>query len=366
MRAHVAHVSTVHPSSDTRIFVKECRSLAGAGYEVSLVATHSKRETRDRIQIVPLKRRLSRAERMTWGSLGALRETILCGASVCHLHDPELIPAGLLLKALGRTVVYDVHEDLPRQIGVKHWLPTGTHRAVAVFAELLEGLAVRCFDAVVTATPQIARRFAGRNPNTVVIRNFPLETEFVTVSAWDSRQPHACYVGAITRERGIEDLVEAFDGMGAELHLAGTFYPGDLQAHLAGRPGWDKVVYRGQLDRAGVTEMMNSCKVGIVCLRPTPNYVDSLPVKMFEYMAAGLPVVATDYPVWREIVEGAGAGILVPPCDAGAIREAVQYLLSHDDEARRMGEAGRRAVEIRYNWCSEEAALLDLYRLLTA
>ncbi len=92
-----------------------------------------------------------------------------------------------------------------------------------------------------------------------------------------------------------------------------------------------------------------------------PNHVDAQPNKMFEYMSAGIPVIASDFPLWREIIEGCGCGICVDPLDPKKIAEAIDYLVDNPEIARRMGENGRKAVYDRYNWDVEEKKLLALY-----
>ena len=95
--------------------------------------------------------------------------------------------------------------------------------------------------------------------------------------------------------------------------------------------------------------------------RPAPNNIEAQPNKLFEYMAAGIPVVASDFALWRAIVDDTGCGLLADPCDPNAIATAVAYLLSHDREAEAMGRRGREAVARRYNWSAEEPKLLHLY-----
>jgi hypothetical protein len=139
---------------------------------------------------------------------------------------------------------------------------------------------------------------------------------------------------------------------------------GQLQATLRQRQGWPQVANLGQLNRSDVAKTLARCKIGLVTLFPTPNYVDALPVKLFEYMAAGIPVIASDFPLWRQIVEEAQCGLLVDPQDATAIAHAINHLLTHDDEARQMGLNGQQAVLNRYHWDFEAQKLLALYRQL--
>jgi glycosyltransferase involved in cell wall biosynthesis len=115
-----------------------------------------------------------------------------------------------------------------------------------------------------------------------------------------------------------------------------------------------RVQIPGPIPHEKVFDVLVRSHIGLAVLHPDPNYVDSLPTKLFEYMAAGLPVVASNFPLWKEIVEGNRCGITVDPLDPKAIAQAIEYLLTHPEEARRMGENGRRAVEEKYNWEREK------------
>jgi len=126
-------------------------------------------------------------------------------------------------------------------------------------------------------------------------------------------------------------------------------------------PGWQRVNVLGFLDRAGVRDVLGRSMAGLVTFHPAPNHIDSQPNKMFEYMSAGIPVIASDFPLWREIIAGNDCGLLVDPLNPAAIAEAIDYLISHPEEAERMGRNGRRAVEEQYNWEHEATKLIQFY-----
>ncbi|MCK7498411.1 MAG: glycosyltransferase [Comamonadaceae bacterium] len=154
------------------------------------------------------------------------------------------------------------------------------------------------------------------------------------------------------------------DALGCRLVLAGELSPPDLAWRTW--PGHERVELRGWQDRAGVLAALGQARVGLVLLHPTPEYRESWPVKLFEYMAAGLPIVASDFPLWRSFVEGAGCGFLVDPLDPQAIASAAERLLTRPDEAAAMGARGWRAARERFSWESEAKPLLALYERLAA
>ena len=129
-------------------------------------------------------------------------------------------------------------------------------------------------------------------------------------------------------------------------------------------PSWEKIDALGYLDRKAVRDVLARSMAGLVTLHPIVNYIDALPVKMFEYMVAGIPVIASNFPLWREIIEGNKCGLCVDPLNPSEIAKAIDYILTHPEEAQRMGENGLKAVKEQYNWSVEEKKLLALYEQL--
>jgi glycosyltransferase involved in cell wall biosynthesis len=180
------------------------------------------------------------------------------------------------------------------------------------------------------------------------------------------RLPRFAYIGGITGIRGAREMVGAASLMPKRsffrLELAGAFESLELKDELEKHGGWSRVYYHGWVSRADVAELLGSVRGGLVVLHPTQNYPDAYPVKMFEYMAAGLPVIASDFPLWRKIIQEAQCGLVVDPMDPSAIGDAMQWMLDRPEEAEAMGKRGRRAVVETYNWDSESVKLTDLYR----
>lgn len=370
MKAKVCIITTVHQPFDTRIFHKQAKTLVQAGYDVTLIAQHENDEMVDGVKIIALpkpRNRLARIFGLTWR---AFTSALSQSAEVYHFHDPELIPCWLLIEVFRRSkVIYDVHEDVPRQILSKHWIPGPLRRITAWCAEAVEAVSARFFDRIVAATPAIACRFPA--DKTVVVQNFPKleELEVSNPIPYTQRLPIVSYVGGITQIRGIEEMIQAIgllpSAVGARLALAGSFTPTELEQKLRCWSEWERVDFLGWQSREGVKKILSESKIGLVTLHPIPNYLDSYPVKLFEYMSFGIPVIASDFPLWREIVEGTGCGLLVDPLNPEEIAKAILWLLQHPDEAQAMGERGREAVLTKYNWSIEEKKLLEMYRELT-
>ena len=371
-KVRIAHLTTVHPRVDTRIRTKEVGSLANAFAEpVALFVQDGKGdriEAGGKITVIdtgaPRSRRFSRIILGTWRmGLAVYRMK----PQIVHFHDPELIPLGFVLKGCGFKVIYDAHEDVPRDVLTKFWLPTIMRHPISCFMSLIEWLSGLCFTAIVPAEPDIAARFPVRK--TVLVQNFPILDELVRpgTHVYKQRPPHFAYIGAIGQARGIREMVEAMkysSSKDVRLQLAGKFQPVSLRAEMEAQAGWQRVEYTGWANRGRVSEILNSVRAGLVVLHPTPDYLNAYPTKIFEYMSVGLPVVASNFPVWRSIVDKAGCGLLVDPLDPSAIAEAIQWILDNPDEAELMGQRGREATETYYNWKTEEEKLVGLYKKL--
>lgn len=360
----VAHLTSAHPRYDTRVFLKECRGLAAHGHEVTLVVADGKGDqVRDGVRIADVGKSQGRLGRMLAATKRVLRHAMEVRADVYHLHDPELIPAGVYLKLRGKRVIFDSHEDLPMQLLSKPYLRPSVRKAISSAASMLEGYAMPRFDGIVAATPFIGDKFRRMGIAAVDVNNYPLLDELETATRWSDKQPEVCYVGNVASIRGIAQVVEAMELVvtGVRLNLVGSFSEDPLRQTLQSTPGWGKIKEHGFLGRTDVRAVLARSVAGLVTFLPEPNHVNAQPNKMFEYMSAAIPVIASDFPLWREIVEGNQCGLCVDPLNPSAIAQAVDFLVLNPEHAKEMGQNGRRAVLERYNWKPEEQKLLSVY-----
>jgi glycosyltransferase involved in cell wall biosynthesis len=360
-RHRVCQITTGHDIDDHRILGKECASLGAAGYDVTLVAPAPPGTERPGVRVVPLvATTTNRARRMVERPLAAYRAARDAHADVYHFHDADFLPHALRLAHQGRHVIYDAHEDLPKQILAKVWIRPILRSPASWTAGRVELTAAGRLAAVIGAVPPIVERFRGRAPHVALVANFPRLDE-IAPGPFAERRRVACYVGDLSRLRGLVELVDAMEHVDGELELAGRYDSSFAPSELETRPGWARVRYHGRVGRAEVVALLRRAGVGVLPLRPSPNHAISWPVKLFEYMAAGLPVVATDVAPWNAIVEQHRCGVCVPLGDPRALAAAITRILDDPGEARAMGERGRAAAVERYSWESQEATLLGLY-----
>ncbi|MFD0680808.1 MULTISPECIES: glycosyltransferase family 4 protein [unclassified Paenibacillus] len=362
----VVHFSTVHQPYDIRIFHKECKTLAKYGYQVIYIVPAEKDESIDAVYIKALKKPNKRWERFTITYMRLLIAALKEKAIIYHFHDPELIPLGLLLKMFGKRVIYDVHEDMPRDIQLKEWIPRPFRKIVACLFEKFENFSAKRFDTVVAATPVICNRFSLQGCEAVNINNYPINGELHSPGVrWESKESSVCYVGGINGIRGLFNMIEAAELADVMLILGGEYFYEDERLKAMGMSGWNKVVELGHLNRKEVADTLNRSMAGLVVLNPIKSFIDSLPIKLFEYMSAGIPVIASDFPIWKEIITDSQCGICVDPLNPNDIANAVKWIISHPLEAEKMGNNGRLAIQEKYNWDIESKVLLGVYKELS-
>lgn len=357
----VVHLTSLHRPDDVRIFLKECCSLARAGFEVHLVAPDASEEMREGVAVhsfeVPGGPRPLRIALRLWRAWRAARRL---RPDICHFHEPELVPVALLLKRTGARAVYDVHED---HVSTQLYEPYRLGKRLGF--RLLETLARHTCDGFVAATPVIAEAFPpGR---TISVRNLPLLEALPTRPPARNGHANVVYVGGLTYPRGLREMVDAARRLSdpkARLVLVGSFGAPEIAREAESLPGWDRVDYWGHVAHAEVQTRLAEAQVGLVVLHPEESYVESLPTKLFEYMAAGLPVVVSDFPYFHSLLDTIGCATFVDPLDPTEIAGAIDELLSDEATAREMGARGAAAVRESLNWRREEARLLELYRQL--
>lgn len=359
----VCHLTSVHKWNDVRIFEKECVSLSKAGFEVSLISVNGENGIYHGVHVLSVSSKASgRFSRMTQTVDEVYQKALEVDADVYHFHDPELLRIGKKLQKKHRKkVIYDSHEDLPRQILDKGWIPFLLRKTISRLIENYEDKIASQLSGIVAATPHIQKRFLKSNPNTVNINNFPILEKMSIDVKWENRKNEICYIGGIFISRGILELVDAMELVDTKLNLAGNYDSSSLRENLIEKKGWKNVKEYGFVGRDEIVEILSRSKIGLVTLYPTQAYLESLPIKMFEYMAAGIPVIASDFPLWRSILDKHQCGMCVDPQNVQSIAKAINFLLSNNESASEMGKRGQKAATESYSWNAESKKLIEFY-----
>lgn len=366
----VCHVTSVHSSGDARIFHKECVSLSRNGYKVFFVAPGESYQKKG-VQVVGIGGKpKSRIKRLFKFSRKACSEALDIDADLYHLHDPELLLYVPLFKKKGKKIIFDSHEDYISVIESKRWIPKLFRKTICFFYEFYEKNICKIIDGVIVCYHWTEDRLARYSDNLKMILNYPLiDSPLGNSLLKDSniiRERNICFAGGISSQWCHEEIIRSIKNLkGVRYKLAGQIscnYKKDLEK----MENWESVDYLGKICFENVmSQVYEKSFVGMALLDYIPQCKGTVGnlsnTKLFEYMKYGLPVICTNFKLWKEIIDKEECGICVNPHDVEEISHAIRFLLDNPDKLKIMSENGKKAVQERYNWSSEESKLLELY-----
>lgn len=367
----IVHMTSVHPAFDTRIFYKECRSLANGSYDVTLIAPHCTTESIDGVRIIGVTLGRKRVARMIKTTFEVFQQALKEKADLYHIHDPELLVYGQLLRVLGCRVVFDMHENLPKAILSKRWLNRFFRKPISALVRFVERMLLMGLPIVFAETSYVKDYKWVKQHVTVL--NMPDVRDFPLIDAEKYAAKTLGYVGAVTVERGSLVTFDALEilykeGFKIDFECIGPVR-GDTQVEYLKNMNHEvfkRTKLIGYMRSSEAWKRIAKCHIGLAVLKATPNYLESYPTKMFEYMAMGLPVVVSDFPLYRNIVERFNCGVCVDPESPEEVAFAIKQLLLMPEEAERMGQRGRQAVINTYNWQYEMDKINLLYDFVLA
>lgn len=373
----VCHLACHHKMTDMRIFEKECKSLAKAGFEVTLIGfgETNKTEVIDGVRCIslycPIKNNLELLRKRN----KLIYETALeVDATLYHLHEPELLPVAKKLKRKGKVVIFDSHEFYGWQ------LRDNIHKIKIVkvapaFMKILGKLYIhyearicKRIDAVIqVCTMNGVDYFANRCNRSLFIRNLPNSNDYRRKNPVAfSDNISIAMIGGITKERGVTELVKATHQAEARLSLAGDFMPKTYRNELEQMPEYNCVDYKGFLDKDGMVALMEQVQIGASTLLNVGQYdkIDTVPTKVYDYMAMELPVILSNTSFAQKMNEKYHFAICVNPNNPNEISEAINWIKTHPEQAIEMGKNGRKAIEKEFNWEKESEKLEEFYKQL--
>lgn len=375
-RKKIYVLTSAHIARDTRIFHKECKSLCRAGYHVTLIAPHPRQETIDGIEVAPLPLQWGRFGRV-FNNVRILTLALRSDADIYHLHDLDLLVVGALLRLFRhKPVIYDVHELYVELVSAREWIPVVLRPVFRKFVDWGERFWGRWMSAFITVIDAQRERYSRYRVPVITIYNYPLRStvpEDVTPVPEDPSVKPILYIGDITMVRGVWVLVEAFRLVVKELPHVELLLVGRigepamherLHEFIDKHELTDRVKMPGFIAHDRLGFYLRQASVGVVPYRNESQYSVALPTKLFEYMAYGLPVVASDLPGVHNLVKRTQCGLLAEPGNPVALADCLLTLLRDRDLVESMGAAGRRAVIEKYNWETEEEKLVALYEQL--
>jgi glycosyltransferase involved in cell wall biosynthesis len=366
----IAHLSSVHPRYDTRIFLKLCKSLVKQNYKVFFIVADGKgNEFKNKISIVDIGILSSgRFSRMTKTVNRIFEKGLELDCDLYHLHDPELIPIGLKLKKLGKKVIFDVHENIAFQILDKNYIPRFLRKLIAIIFRIYEINSLKKFDALILAENSYLKNYISLNKRIEIILNLPDHKLLKNFQKTTRNKMEIFHIGNITNARGFDKIINALKILKKKIPNFFLHYVGNYTEELINSVDLNdinkNIKFYGPKSLLDGLEYSKNSIVGISILKPLKNYQTSYSTKVFEYMAIGLPVITSNFKIYKDIIEKYDCGICVDPNNPKEIANALEIVMKNPSKAMRMGLNGIKAINEKFKWELEEKKLLRLYESL--
>ena len=344
----VIQVTTRHMPSDTRIYRKYCLTLL-------------EKFPLEYLSVKKAEKKLKVNHKVINSKFKIFSRLLMEKNVAIHFHDPDFIIYAFLLSIFtNNKVIYDVHEDAPLDIQYKVWIPKVIRYPLSFIFGILEKNLSRSFSGITTATDFIRNKFVKFNSNVATIHNYPITKTEENIYPWKDKNDQYCYVGSIAKFRSIYQIINVTDKKG-QLKLAGSFTNEGLKKDIESLSNWKNVDYLGFINTQERNKLLDKSKIGLIILQPIKTFLDAIPVKLFEYMERGIPVIASNFKINEDFVTQNKCGLLIDPENELELKEGIKYLLENQEVAKKMGENGRKAVLEKYNWEKESQKLISFY-----
>jgi glycosyltransferase involved in cell wall biosynthesis len=368
----VCHVISGYYRNDARIFQRQCKSLRDAGFLVSILTNDDLPE--EILEGIPIYSTNNywnnRIRVLLFAKKQFLKRSFEVDADIYQMHSPELLSLGLALSRAGKKVIYDAHEDLPRHIIEKEWLPRLVRKPLSIIVEKYMNAILKRYHAIISPHSHVVDILKKINPNTTLITNFArvLPCKDISLDEYLQRHKIICYSGTVYLHSNQISMFDALNEFADVTYtIAGYCAPEYLEV-LSKHPSYNKFSYIGRINWADLSSFYNKARIGFVVIDYKMNlgwkrgtYAVN---KIFEYMESGLPVICSDYELWKEIVDEFSCGICVEPGNKTQLHDAIAYLIDNPEKAYIMGQNGRKAVAEKFNWETQEKIYCNLFNQL--
>ncbi|EAC3456729.1 glycosyltransferase [Listeria monocytogenes] len=365
--------SSVHVWSDTRIFFKEAMTLANEDFMVDFYAIEGPTiydQSHANICVTTLSQSENKKTARPKRWLQLYKKALASDACYYHFHDFELLAVATMIKKRKPNcfIIYDMHENFPAMLKTKEWIPKFIRRPLSEILAYLEKKWMAHIDAVIFAETSYKEHYEQVNIDKCDVLNLPVWQEPLIIKKRESFT--FVYVGDLVRDRGVFEMLQLIKNLKARgyatvcLKLIGPMHSSikeEVLDFIITNELVDMIKMYGRIPYTEIWEHYASAHVGLCLLHPIPNYMHSLATKLFEYMAAGLPILATNIPDWKELIEETGTGLTTNVFDMQDTTNQAEKMMQSQALRERFSDNGRKAFNSRYNWQTEEKKLVSLY-----
>jgi len=362
----ILHITTVHPRRDTRIFYRECKTIGDEGHDIILIVADGKGdEFNEGVQVYDIGKENSRIVNF-FKSFGKLKKKIRkIAPDIVHFHDPELMFLGKSISRMGIPVVFDIHENVSAQILDKDYIPKFLRKFVSYFYRKVEINIIKAFHLII-AEHSYEDVYQGKGKSLTTLLNLPDSSHFNPYINLNRTGNEVFYIGAITQERGLGVTLESLKILKQRnvdffMHFIGRA-PDEIQKLEQFEEIKNNIKFYGRMDSKKGFEISKNCVVGLSVLKPIKNYVGSYSTKIFEYMAIGLPVITSNFPLYKGVVEKYNCGFCIDPYSSIELADKIEEIIKNPSYAQSLGSNGLNAVKQNFNWSNEKNKLVELYK----
>ncbi len=362
----IAHLTSVHKRNDTRIFLKECTSLAANGFSVSLVVADGQGDDKcNDVNIYDVGPSRGRLDRILNAPRRVFNKAVELDAQVYHIHDPELMPIALKLKKLGKKVIYDIHEMTRLQIMSKEWIPVFFRSLLKIIFSKYEDFACRKLDYLVVPQEEMKVYFS-KLTKCQTIFNYP-EADY-NIKGVERNRYNIIYSGTLGVDRGLFNYINLIENLVKidsryKLILACNI-DDELKEAVDQSSAKNSIQIVGFLNFDDLLKKYHSSTFGLILFNNVGQYYMTNALKLFEYMRSGLVVIMPDFGDWLNFNKVNNAGFNV---DVKNGSEIASLICGINDSV--ISEASTHNIELsnkKFSWGSESLKLTEIYDSLVS